>query len=320
MKNYSEFINHNELFKRHKDNPILTPADWPYPINSVFNPGAVIHNRETLLLARVEDMRGMSHLTVARSKDGITNWQIDKQPTIYPNPDEYPEEKWGLEDPRITWLEEIQKYAITCTAFSETGPLVTLILTKDFKTFEHCGPITMPVNKDAALFPRKIKDRWMLIHRPMLSSYSSEAHMWVSSSPDLKHWGDHSILMKARNGGWWDANKIGLNISPIETSEGWLLIYHGVRTTASSSLYRLGLALLDLENPQKVIYRGSEWVMGPREVYECMGDVPYAIFPCGATVNSEKDEVNIYYGAADMSIALATARLSELIDFVKSNK
>ncbi len=190
------------LFQRYKGNPILEATDWPYQVNSVFNAAAAEVNGETVLLVRVEDLRGISHLAVARSPDGITNWVIDPEPTFLPDSEGHPEEIWGVEDPRIVWLEEIGKWAVTYVAFSRGGPLVSLALTEDFKTFERKGPMTPPDDKDAALLPRRLHGRWVLIHRPITSFHGHEAHIWLSYSPDLKHWGDHRILMESRQGAW----------------------------------------------------------------------------------------------------------------------
>lgn len=303
------------LFKRYKYNPILTPSMWPYKVNSVFNAGATIYDNKVLLLVRVEDMRGFSHLCKAVSKDGYTNWVIDKEPTMLPKPDEFPEEKYGIEDPRIVKLEDGKTYAIAYTAYSAGGPLVSLATTEDFKTFRRYGVARTPDDKDASLFPRKFGNRWVLIHRPSPTYYSLGAHMWISYSPDLKHWGDSTIVLPARKGSWWDAYKVGLGPQPIETSEGWLIIYHGVKTTASGSIYRLGLALLDLDDPSKVIKRCDDWVFGPSEIYERVGDVPDVTFPCGAVVH--KDNLMMYYGAADTTMAVATASLKEVLKYIK---
>src|SRR6266542_1733945 len=154
-----------ELLVRHPKNPILSASDWPYPVHAVFNPGAVaLPNGQTLLLARVEDRSSCSHLTVARSDDGVSAWQIDSVPALQPEAD-HPEEEWGIEDPRIVWLQELSRYAVTYTAYSGRGPLVALALTEDFATFERRGPALPPENKDAALFPDRIDGRWALIHR-----------------------------------------------------------------------------------------------------------------------------------------------------------
>lgn len=303
----------HELFERCPKNPILTIEDWPYPANAVFNAAAAIVDGETLLLVRVEDFRGASHLTVARSKDGVSDWRIDEQPTLEPSP-AHPEEVWGIEDPRITWLEELKEWAITYTAFSSGGPLVSLATTKDFKKFSRLGPVMPPEDKDAAIFPVKVNGLWAMLHRPVVGFPHIEGHIWLSFSPNLKHWGEHHILLRARQGSWWDANKIGLSAPPIQTKHGWLILYHGVRTTASGSIYRLGLVLLDLEKPVKVLRRSDEWVFGPKASYEREGDVDDVVFPCGWTVRD--GTVYMYYGAADSCIALATAKLKDLIDYV----
>lgn len=306
-----------ELFQRHPANPILTAKNWSYPVNTVFNPGATIFNGKVLLLARVEDRRGFSHLTKAVSEDGVANWQIDGSPTLEPEPDVYPEELWGIEDPRITWLAELGKWAVTYTAYSRGGPLVAMALTNDFVKFDRRGPIMPPEDKDAAMFPRRINGKWVLIHRPIAANYIPGAHIWLSFSDDLSHWGDRKVLMHARRGAWWDGGKIGLAAPPVETAEGWLLFYHGVKKTASGSIYRLGLALLDLENPLRVRHRSDEWVFGPTEWYEREGDVDDVVFPSGLVLDDMSRMVKMYYGGADSCIALATASLDELLEYIR---
>lgn len=306
-----------ELFTRYPGNPIIRATDLPYKANSVFNAGATLIDGETLLLMRVEDRRGISHLTVARSLDGITNWRIDAGPTLSPNPKTHPEEVWGIEDPRITYIDEQNLWVVAYTAYSKGGPLVSLATTKDFKSFERKGAVMPPEDKDAALFPVRFGGRWAMLHRPVPAFPGVGAHIWISFSPDMKHWGDHQILVTARRGSWWDANKIGLSPPPLRTEEGWLILYHGVRTTAGGCLYRLGLALLNLEDPTKLIARSSEWVFAPEEDYEIVGDVDKVVFPCGWV--SEGDELRLYYGGADKCLALATARISELLDWLKAH-
>ncbi len=303
------------LFKRFKGNPILTPAMWPYRINAVFNAAATIYQDKVLLLSRIEDMRGFSHLCRATSKDGYTDWVIDKSPTMLPKPDDFPEEKYGIEDPRIVKLEDENRYAVVYTAYSESGPLVSLATTEDFETYRRFGAVMPPDDKDASLFPRKFNGRYVLLHRPSPSSFLLGAHIWISYSPDLKHWGDSAILLPARKGSWWDAYKVGLGPQPIETKEGWLIIYHGVKTTAAGSIYRLGLALLDLDDPSKLITRCDEWIFGPSEMYERIGDVPDVTFPCGVVLKG--DDLIMYYGAADTTMAIATASLQEILTYMK---
>ncbi len=246
----------------------------------------------------------LSHLCSARSNNGIDGWEIDPEPTLMPDPIEYPEELWGIEDPRITYVPELQQYAVAYTSYSKGGPGVSLALTRDFRTFERYGVILSPDDKDAALLPYRIDGRWALIHRPMTPL---GAHIWISYSPDLRHWGGHRIMMEARKGAWWDANKIGLSSPPIETERGWLMLYHGVKQTASGHLYRIGLALFDTQQPELCLLRGDSWIFGPETDYERGGDVHDVVFPCGHTLNPDGDTLNIYYGAGDSSVALAHA-------------
>jgi predicted GH43/DUF377 family glycosyl hydrolase len=304
----------SDLFLRYKHNPILSAADWPYQVNSVFNPGAtLLADGTTLLLCRVEDRRGHSHLCAARSANGIDSWQIDTQPTLAPDPYHFPDELWGIEDPRITYVPELGQYAVVYTAYASGGPCVALALTKDFHSFERYGVIMQPDDKDAALLPHRIDGRWALIHRPL---GGVSAHIWISFSSDLRNWGNHKKILEARLGGWWDANKIGLSCPPIETPEGWLMIYHGVKQNAAGCIYRLGLALFDLKKPEHCIKRGDQWVFGPEEAYETHGDVDKVVFPCGYTLGADGDTVNIYYGAADTSIAMATGSVRAMLQWL----
>jgi predicted GH43/DUF377 family glycosyl hydrolase len=305
------------LFTRYSGNPILSREDWPYPINSVFNAGAVLlADGDTLLLCRVEDRSGLSHLCAARSANGLDGWQIDPQPTLMANPLDYPEEIWGIEDPRITYVPELEQYAVAYTSFARGGPGVSLALTKNFRSFERYSVIMPPEDKDAALLPRRIGGRWALIHRPMTAL---GVHMWISYSPDLRHWGSHKVILEARRGGWWDANKIGLCSPPIETAKGWLMIYHGVRQTASGSIYRLGLAIFDLERPEICLQRGNSWLFGPEASYERDGDVKDVVFPCGQTIGADGDTIHLYYGAADSCVAMATGSIRCLLSWLDAN-
>ena len=308
---------HADLFQRHPDNPILTASDWPYPAHTVFNAGACQAGGEIVLLARVEDRRGHSHLTVARSSNGVSGWRIDSSPSFAPEPDNFPEEMWGVEDPRLTWVEDRNEWIIAYTAYSSSGPLVSLASTTDFSSFTRLGPVMPPEDKDAAVFPRRFGDRYAMIHRPV-STGSSGAHIWLSFSPDLTHWGDHHVLLRARLGGWWDSNKIGLSPPPLETPEGWLILYHGVRHTPGGCLYRLGLALLDLEKPWQALHRSDEWIFAPEMPYEQHGDVNGVVFPCGWVLDESTGDIRMYYGGADSCLALATAPLADVLDYVRS--
>ena len=306
-----ESVKTPELFERYAGNPVLTAADWPYRVNAVFNAGVTRFAGETLLLVRVEDRTGLSHLCVARSANGLTDWVIEPDRRMLPDVESHAEE-FGIEDPRITLCGD--EYMIAYTGYSRGGPLVCLAATKDFRTFERRGTIAPPEDKDAALFPCQFDGRWALIHRPVATfPGTTEAHIWLTWSPDLRHWGDHTVLIEARKGAWWDAHKVGLCPPPLETPQGWLVLYHGVRVTAAGSLYRLGLALLDREHPERVLARSSEWLFGPDAPYERMGDVHDVVFPCGWLLDDDGDTLRVYYGAADTSVCVATASLAALL-------
>jgi predicted GH43/DUF377 family glycosyl hydrolase len=173
--------------------------------------------------------------------------------------------------------------------------------------------ILSPEDKDAALLPHRVGGSWALIHRPV---GPRSADMWMSYSSDLRHWGSHKVMLEARAGAWWDARKIGLSPPPIETERGWLVIYHGVRTTGAGCLYRLGLALFDLRTPEHCLKRGDEWVFGPEASYETFGDVGNVVFPGGYTVAPDGDTLHLYYGGADSCVALATASIEALLDWL----
>ncbi len=305
-----------QLFRRYAGNPILKPEQWSHTVNAVFNAGAVKFDGETLLLVRVEDRSGISHLGVARSRDGLTDWRIEPEPSLQMDPGRY-EEAWGIEDPRITQVGD--EYLIVYTGYSRGGPLVRLASTQDFRTFQRRGTLMPPDDKDAALFPCKFDGRWALLHRPAPQTDGSGrvgAHIWLSWSPDLRHWGDHTVIMHARQGGWWDANRIGLGPPPLLTDYGWLVLYHGVRTTVSGAIYRLGLAMLDRNDPSRLLVRGTEWVFGPEAEYERVGDVPDIVFPCGWILDDDGQTIRLYYGAADTTVCAATANLDEIIGYL----
>jgi len=303
---------------RHAGNPILTPQQWPYPVGAVFNPAAVRSaDGQTILLCRVEDRTGHSHLTAARSTSGLTGWRIDPSPTLAADPDSFPEELWGIEDPRITWLPERNEFAVVYTSYGEHGPAVSLALTQDFQSFRRVGNILPPVDKDAALFPKKVNGRWMMFHRP--DTADARKHIWISFSPDLTHWGERALLLPARRGGWWDANKIGLSTPPIETRDGWLIIYHGVRETVSGSIYRLGLALLDLDDPTQCLVRSTHWFMGPAMPEERVGDVGNVVFPCGHTICDDGDTIRLYYGMADSAIGVASGSIKQMMEWLRNH-
>jgi predicted GH43/DUF377 family glycosyl hydrolase len=278
----------------------------------VFNPAAVAVGDETVLLARVEDRRGISHLTVARSANGADGWSVAADALLAPA-DDSPTEQWGFEDPRIVWIDELDRYVITCTAYGPAGPAVFLATTEDFASVERYGIVRQPDDKNAALLPHRIDGRWVLFHRPK-TEFGGRGEIFVSRSADLFSWSTPEPVLQPRTGAWWDSLRIGLGPPPLRTDHGWLLIYHGVKDTVGGEVYRVGLALLDLDEPTRVLRRLPSWVLAPTAPPERTGDVPNVVFPCGLIHEPESDELRLYYGAADTSICLATAQLEAVLE------
>ncbi len=303
-----------ELFTKSDSNPLLSSADWPYPIDRVFNPAATIFNNKTILLVRVEDRRSFSHLTVVRSKDGRTNWKVDPQPTLEADL-RYGEHPKGLEDSRIVWLEELQEYIIACVSFRneriDVPNGISLIGTKDFSSFRRISKPLDPENKNASLFPKRINNKFALVHRPVVNGKS---YIAVSFSEDLISWQGEEILFSTRK--WfWDEDKIGLACPPIETDQGWVVFYHGSKSKANRLTYRVGVALLDLEN-LKLARRSEEWILAPEYQYE--GGEDGIVFPCGYTLDEETKELRLYYGTNDSRVGLAISNMEEVLTYLKS--
>ena len=302
-----------DLFQRHKANPLIQAKDIPYQVNTVFNAGAADLGDEVVLLLRVESTSGRSHLTLARSKDGVTGWQIEKRAFMHPG-DGHPYEEYGIEDARMTRVEGIDGWAITYTAYSPHGPAIGIARTDDFRHVERIGIAFPPNNKDAALFPRTFNGLYAMMHRPSAAGGS----IWVGYSPDLHFWGKSEVVLPPRGGPWWDGHRVGGGLPPIETPMGWLVIYHGVKQMPGGPIYRVGAALLDLETPHRLIAKTRRWLLSPQEWYERIGDVPNVIFPCGGFIRG--DELWVYYGAADSCICLATVKVQELLDVLTEDQ
>jgi beta-1,4-mannooligosaccharide/beta-1,4-mannosyl-N-acetylglucosamine phosphorylase len=296
-------------FKRFEKNPILTNDDVPYPCNTVFNAAACKYQHQYLLLMRIEDLKGYSHLTLARSDDGY-QFKVDSQPWITPSNNPYyePYERFGVEDPRITLMGDT--YYITYTAYGPFGPRVGIGRTKDFVLFERICLATEVVNKDAILFPEKIDGSYVMINRPGGMGDRMGA-IWITYSKDLIHWGRAKVLLGPGPG--WGPSKLGISTPPVKTDRGWFTLYHGVRETASGRLYRIGAMLLDLNDPSQIIGYTPHFIFGPEELYERTGDVPNVVFPCGIIVESD-NTLKMYYGAADTCIAVAEAKLDVLLN------
>lgn len=297
----------NRYFK----NPILTKDDVPFSVNSIFNPGAVKYKDKYNLLCRVEMPIGRSSLVIAESSDGY-NFKVSSKPVLTPEHhiDCYDYVKWGIEDARITQIEN--KFYITYTGYSKYQPVVILAETLDFTKFKIHGPISEPSNKDCVIFPEKINGYYWKVDRP---TAETRRDIWISSSPDLIHWGGYKALLEPEQG-TWEQDKIGSSSNPIKTKEGWLMLYHGVRSFGTGSIYKLGVVLLDLEKPWLVIGKSKEPILSPDYNYERIGDVNNVIFSNGWILEVNGD-IKIYYSGADMNICLAETNVEYLLSLCK---
>jgi len=302
-----------KVFTRYTE-PIITPNDLPLEVDAVFNPGVAEVNGEVVLLLRIEDRQGISQIRVARSDNGIDGWRFADRALLEPDLPEFPFEEYGCEDPRVTQVGP-REWIIAYTAYSRYGPAVALATTSDFESVDRLGVVMAPTNKDATIFPRAFDGMNLLLHRPVTAGYE---HIWYSSAKDsYRNWVEPGVLLEERGGPWWDGLRIGVGAPPLLTEEGWLLIYHGVKDMAGHGVYRLGLALLDRDNPRKVLVRASRWVFAPEADFEQRGLVPNVVYTCGALLRG--DDLWMYYGAADTVIGLATAKLPVLLDFVRQH-
>jgi beta-1,2-mannobiose phosphorylase / 1,2-beta-oligomannan phosphorylase len=244
-------------------------------------------------------LTSMSHLRLARSRNG-TDYTVDDEPFLFPAT-RY--ERFGCEDARITLIEG--RYYINYTAVSDCGIATALAVTDDFRSVERLGLIFSPDNRDVCLFPRRIDGHYWCLHRPAPRHFGAP-EIWIARSPDLLHWGDHQRLAGAVPGGW-EASKIGGGAPMLETDRGWLQVYHGVDV---DQRYSLGALLLDLDDPRIVRARLASPLARPTEPYERAGFFPDVLFSCGAVI--VRDELRVYYGAADRVMALGTVTLTDL--------
>lgn len=249
-------------------------------------------------------LTSMSRILILESEDGIKFNSTGS--SILPD-NEY--EKFGIEDPRITKIDDT--YYITYSAISDKGICTMLASTKDFVEINKEGVIFCPDNKDVVLFPRKINGLYYAIHRPSKSEFS-KPEMWIASSPDLKFWGNHQHIAGVREN-MWDSERIGAGAPPIEIDEGWLLIYHGA---TEENVYSLGAMLLDKNNPQIVLKRTKKTILSPNMPYEVEGFVNNVVFSCGHVKNGDK--LHIYYGAADETTALVEISISDILSLMES--
>ncbi len=297
-----------DLLHRWKRNPIITLLDVPYRCNTVFNGTPVKLDGQYLMIVRAEGQQGYSFFALARSRDGL-HFEVEDEPCMMPASDG-PFRLWeenGIEDPRLTLVEGT--YYVMYTAVCRYGHRIALAKTEDFHHYERVALVSGPGNKDGVLFPRKIDGLYARLDRPFGHDVGS---IWISYSPDLANWGRSERVFPPRPR-YWDSYRIGASAPPILTDRGWLEIYHGVKMTSAGPIYRIGTAMLDRDNPARLLGRCLSPVLSPREEYERVGDVGNVVFACGAIVEDD-GEVKVYYGAADTAICVAICTLDELVE------
>jgi beta-1,4-mannooligosaccharide/beta-1,4-mannosyl-N-acetylglucosamine phosphorylase len=296
-------------------NPIITPDRVP-GANSVFNPAVVPFADGFAGVFRVDDHARVMNIRVGRSTDGIA-WELDSEPISFePAERRVAELEHSFEhayDPRLTPLDD-RYYLTWCTGYH--GPTIGIAWTEDFATFQRIDNAFLPFNRNGVLFPRTIDGRYAMLSRPSDDGHTPFGDIFYSESPDLVHWGRHRHVFGPIPL-TWEATKVGAGPTPIETEDGWLLLYHGVLTSCNGFVYALGAALLDLAEPWHVVARRREYLLSPRRPYERAGDVPNVVFPTAALVDHGSDRITIYYGAADTVVCLAHAHLSELVASVR---
>ena len=299
----------NQIVTRYKKNPILTKNDVPYPVHTVHNAGVVKYNGKYIMLFRSHLQNGRSVIGMAQSKDGY-NFNVEPEPFLIPSTDalfsEY--EKYGVEDVRISQIDD--DFLLTYSAYSQHGVRIGLAKTKDFQTVERISLITQSDLRNVVIFPEKINGQYVRLDRP--HSEISKWAIWISYSPDLIHWGNSKVIIKPEPY-HWDEMKIGPGATPIKTDKGWLNIYHGVFETMAGAVYRIGVALHDLNDPSIVIGVADDWILQPEDPHEIMGYVSNVVFTCGAVLEDDGN-IKIYWGGADSVMCVGTAKASELIE------
>ncbi len=299
---------------RYSGNPIIGWNPTPSAAR-VFNSAVLPHEGAFVGVFRADHRNGRANLHFGRSRDGLS-FAIDDEVIPWRDEKGAPAPLSYGYDPRLVRVEG-SYYVVWCDDMH--GASIGLGRTKDFASWTRMPNPLMPFNRNGVLFPRKIKGSYRLLSRPSDSGHTPFGDIFSSESPDLVHWGKHRRVMGKGGRGWWQGTKIGAGPTPIETSEGWLLFYHGVSTTCNGFVYSFGAVLLDLDEPHKVIRRGADYLLTPEKPYEVSGFVPNVVFPCQNITDAPSGRVAIYYGAADTYTALAFCRVDEVLDFLEEH-
>lgn len=299
---------------RYQHNPIIG-RDGNKRSNSVFNSAVIPFGDGFAGIFRCDSRSISMDLFAGFSDDGI-HWRIQDDPIVLTGADAEISPVEFRYDPRVCLIDG--KYYVTwCNGYH--GPTIGVAWTEDFQVFTQLENAFLPFNRNGVLFPRKIGGKYLMMSRPSDNGHTPFGDIYISHSPDLTYWGKHRYMMGVIGGNEsaWQSTKIGPGPTPIETDEGWLMIYHGVITTCNGFVYRMGVALLDLEQPWKVLARSKDYLLAPHELYECVGDVPNVVFPCATLSDADTGRIAIYYGAADTVTGLAFSTVEDLLSFLK---
>lgn len=296
---------------RHSENPIIrrNPVKG---VSRIFNSAVAPFDGKFVGVFRAETVNGRPHLHLGWSEDGL-HWKIDEERILFVDEEGKPYQPRYAYDPRLVKIEG-SYYIIWCTDFY--GASIGLAKTDDFKTFIRLENPFLPFNRNGVLFPKRINGNYVMLSRPSDSGHTPFGDIFLSESPDLKYWGKHRHVMSKGGKGWWSNVKIGGGPAPIETTEGWLLFYHGVTGTCNGLVYSMGAAILDPDEPSRVKYRSENFVLTPEEWYEEKGFVDNVVFPCATLTDAESGRIAIYYGAADTYVGIAYTTVDEIVKYV----
>lgn len=300
-----------DVIWRSKRNPIIK-RNQAKDANSIFNSAVVPFKDGFAGVFRVDDKTRSMNIRRGFSRDGI-NWEIDDKPIDFIQETKDLLKSDYKYDPRVTFIED--RYYITwCNGYY--GPTIGVGYTFDFEKFYQIENAFLPYNRNGVLFPKKINGKYAMLSRPSDTGHTAFGDIFYSESPDMIHWGCHRHVMSSGYTSW-QSLKIGAGPTPIETSEGWLLIYHGVLLSCNGYVYSFGAALLDLEKPWTAKYRAKSYLLSPQEIYECVGDVPNVTFPCATLYDANTGRLAIYYGGADTVVCLAFGYIQDIIEQLK---
>lgn len=304
-----------ELVWRHDTNPIM-PWNPTKKCARIYNSAVMPYGDKFVGIFRADHKNGRAHIHLGWSDDAI-NWEVENDEIQWIDEEGKPFQPGYAYDPRLVKIEDAY-YMIWCTEFGG-GAALGLGMTTDFKTFTRLENPFVPFNRNGVLFPRKVNGKYLMLSRPSDSAHTPFGDIFISESPDLTHWGRNRKVMSKGGTGWWQGTKIGAGAVPIETSEGWLLLYHGVSWTCNGYVYSMGAAILDIDEPSKVLYRCKDYILTPEKIYETSGFVPNVVFPCATLHDSATNRIAIYYGAADTHVGVAYTKLDELVAYIKAN-